>query len=116
VTRLQDELEHARKTVITPSWPRYRPGITTNGHSRPDSLIDSRTGTPILETNGRVSIIPSSVWDSMHAPSDRNGASSGYQIPTTPRAHSKFFRPSIPSPTPSNVSLAPTEGEDGWWS
>ncbi|KDQ54973.1 hypothetical protein JAAARDRAFT_356270 [Jaapia argillacea MUCL 33604] len=51
-----------------------------------------------------------SVWDSMHAPRS-------YQTPrsSTPKTKPPYYRPSVPSPTPSTVSLAPTLGNDGWW-
>ncbi|KAG5638183.1 hypothetical protein H0H81_001385 [Sphagnurus paluster] len=81
-----------------------------------------------------------SVWDSMHAPTtDAHkyttpiGTSSSMHAPrsrypnlgrtSTPTAAPKVRRPppqayraAAPSPTPSTVSLAPTQGDDGWWS
>ncbi|GJE94258.1 hypothetical protein PsYK624_104270 [Phanerochaete sordida] len=80
-------------------------------HARPDSrastvFSDSRAATPTLSANGANQ---PSVWDSIHAPTAR--------APVTPKAvrpHA-YFRPQIPSPTPSTVSAAPTLGEDGWW-
>ncbi|KAG6808900.1 hypothetical protein H0H92_002425 [Tricholoma furcatifolium] len=80
------------------------------------------------------------VWDSMHAPKtsthktppQTNNTASSRNRPTkysdlghrhTPlRPQATPFRPPRPrsqippSPTPSTVSLAPTQGEDGWWS
>lgn len=78
-----------------------------------------------------------SVWDSMHAPSSKPSVSvvgSGRypaMTPATPKARrygagsgngggnpggpGGYYRGSMPSPTPSTVSLAPTQGEDGWW-
>ena len=63
----------------------------------------------------------SSTWDSMHAP--RGIKTSVYAPRTmpstpTPRGHraSVNVRNRAASPTPSVVSVAPTQGEDGWWS
>ncbi|TFK76630.1 hypothetical protein BDN72DRAFT_829764 [Pluteus cervinus] len=87
---------------------------------------------------------PTGVWDSMHAPGSRSSVPSynyrpnnpaqsllnnGYSArsgrypplgPSTPKTKpsGEYHRGSVapPSPTPSTVSLAPTQGEDGWWS
>ncbi|EKM60392.1 uncharacterized protein PHACADRAFT_82113 [Phanerochaete carnosa HHB-10118-sp] len=90
-------------------------------HARPDSRAstvygDSRVVTPAAQHNGShyapniQAVSPQqSVWDSIHAPTARQ--------PMTPKAvrpHS-YYRPQIPSPTPSTVSAAPTLGDDGWW-
>lgn len=50
---------------------------------------------------------PKGVWGSMHAP--RTAQRPSTTLPYPPRS-------AIPSPTPSTVSLAPTQGDDGWWS
>lgn len=99
-------------------------GYTHASHTpaRPDSRAstvygDSRVVTPSATHNGShytpsiqgISPAQPSVWDSIHAPTARQ--------PVTPkavRAHS-YYRPQIPSPTPSTVSAAPTLGDDGWW-
>ncbi|KDR84748.1 hypothetical protein GALMADRAFT_233069 [Galerina marginata CBS 339.88] len=111
---------------------------------RPDSRTSTIYDPRIEASNRRISSYSSarsmtstqsvnqpSVWDSMHAPAATNGQSkwaapppmhtpvSRYSnlAPTTPKQH----RPSYnqyqrgPSPTPSNVSAAPTQGDDGWW-
>lgn len=91
--------------------------------SRPDSRAstvygDHRATTPTAQPNGkyynpsaRASPSPQpSVWSSMHAPTARRGP-----IQTLSRASSNY-RSQIPSPTPSNVSAAPTLGDDGWYS
>ncbi|KAH9949523.1 hypothetical protein B0H21DRAFT_728360 [Amylocystis lapponica] len=137
VARLQAETDQAKKAVTTAPTARYQ-----NGHShaqthpppRPDSRAstmydDSRAGTPTAPaynlastryTNSmrapapRVATPPQpSVWDSIHAPRH----SAPLRIPMTPKAKQppQYFRPQIPSPTPSNVSAAPTLRDDGWW-
>jgi hypothetical protein len=97
----------------------------------------SRSGTPVAKANERtlsrsslrsVSSTKPSVCDSIHAPSHTSSMHNMYaptpsQYPslrpmqTTPRARrAQYSRPAVPSPTPSTVSLTPTEGADGWWS
>jgi hypothetical protein len=85
------------------------------------SSFIGRSGTPV-QTNGRTSKRESpsytpSVRDSMHAPVAR--ASTGRypeQVPSTPKARlSSIQRVSAPSPTPSTVSITPTQDDEGWW-
>ncbi|KAF9560205.1 hypothetical protein CPC08DRAFT_665707 [Agrocybe pediades] len=77
-----------------------------------------------------------SVYDSMHAPSNaksqnqNNWSSPAMHTPTarhatlapyTPKIHRpaynhQYARARAPSPTPSVVSVTPTQGDDGWWS
>ena len=84
-------------------------------------FVDSRVPTPTGQSNGK-SADPTqqSVWDSMHAPIRAPSArrDEPIRLPMTPRAlrPQAYYRPQIPSPTPSNVSAAPTLGDDGWWS
>ena len=53
-----------------------------------------------------------STWDSMHAPKGYYAAG-----PTTPRIGRGLpNRMNAVSPSPSVVSVAPTVGEDGWYS
>lgn len=102
----------------------HQNGYTRASHTltRPDSRAstaygDSRVVTPAAQLNGShyapssqaASPSQPSVWDSIHAPTARQ--------PMTPKAvrPHQYYRPQIPSPTPSNVSAAPTLGEDGWW-
>lgn len=127
----------AKATTIVP--PPYR-NITNGGMQglpRPDSrastIHDRRSVTPQRRvqsqaSSGRSDTPPQkSVWDSMHAPTNANDA---YQRPApaksmrgrytdvgpiTPKAP-RGYRLATPSPTPSTVSLAPTQGSDGWWS
>lgn len=128
VARVTVELELTKKTVVpSPSAAEYwRPGSGfTNGlPSRSSSRASTAYGAAnVQHTNGQrtssrsPSIVASmtSTWDSMHAP-----AKSSPPEPTTPKARTRGYTPShrskVPSPSPSVVSLAPTEGEDGWWS
>ncbi|TFK47942.1 hypothetical protein OE88DRAFT_1664911 [Heliocybe sulcata] len=117
VARLQGELEKAASAPAPLTVQNVQ-----NGTARPVSRAStvygpSRSGTP-LAVNGRgasragVVSPQTGVWESIHAPRPyRNG------IPVTPKGRqSQYYRPQIPSPTPSTVSLAPTLGEDGWWS
>ncbi|KAJ6573908.1 hypothetical protein DFH09DRAFT_981482 [Mycena vulgaris] len=118
----------------------YR-NITNGSTRRPDSrastVYPSRPPSPSAR-----SITPPhpSVWDSMHAPRGPNGAhnstAASMHAPAahtpTPasrypglgdkrrppsQAYSRYSqaRATPPSPTPSTVSLAPTQGPDGWW-
>lgn len=117
---------------------------TPHTPARPDSRASTvfgdngRAQTPTLQTNGartysqhshyaasinRAPSPPPSVWDSMHAPKARRNEP--IRLPMTPkvggggagggRTQSSYFRDQAPSPTPSNVSAAPTLGDDGWW-
>jgi hypothetical protein len=134
VTRLQAEADqgtNAASNAVTV----YQKRINGNGYPRPvsrASTVISRSGTPIAKLNGRASSPSSlrsesspkqSVWDSMHAP--LGGGVHAFTpsrypnlgpIPATPKARrAPYAYPSIPSPTPSTVSLAPTQDDDGWW-
>ncbi|KIP04050.1 hypothetical protein PHLGIDRAFT_211829 [Phlebiopsis gigantea 11061_1 CR5-6] len=102
-------------------------GYTHLSHtpSRPDSRAstiynDSRAATPSAQpnygTNTRTaSPQQPSVWNSIHAPTARRDDPA--RLPVTPKAvrPHQYYRAQIPSPTPSNVSAAPTLGNDGWW-
>ncbi|KAH7884004.1 hypothetical protein F5I97DRAFT_2045934 [Phlebopus sp. FC_14] len=141
VARLETELSKAkaqipvvfsRSQTQAPSTSQQpRTHIQSQSPPRPDSrastvLDDDRSRTPILgrSVSGSEQVrseTPShSVWDSMHAPQPYNNR--GY-APATPHAAPYARRPrptayqrSVASPTPSTVSLTPTQGEDGWWS
>ena len=92
----------------------------TNGsisHPERPSSVASRTPpatTPVQ-----------SVWASIHAPRtsyprEQQYASNG-RAPTKTTARAQFQSPyrhitTAASPTPSVVSVTPTQGEDGWWS
>ncbi|OCH88965.1 hypothetical protein OBBRIDRAFT_819908 [Obba rivulosa] len=132
VARLQAEVDQSKTTTVLapqPQQPRY-----PNGHAQPSLrpsssssivYVDSRAATPTIpQQNGvrtpsvRAQSPPSQgVWDSMHAPKNRNQYQQPARLPVTPRGKlsSPYYRPQIPSPTPSNVSAAPTLGDDGWW-
>ena len=139
VACLQDDLEQARRTppVVVPngsksSYPPSSNGVSPSGggggggSSFSDlgssaSPFIGRSRTPV-PTNGRTIKRESpaytpSVRDSMHAPIAR--ASTGRyleQVPNTPKARVLSIpRASNPSPTPSTVSLTPTQDDEGWW-
>jgi len=136
---LQTELEKASTRKLSALPAPFRP--RTNGNSHPPPRPDSRAST-IYEPRGDTparsinsyssprSVVSTqapetSVWDSMHAPSQSKWAAPiptpvarySHLPPSTPKAH----RPSYnqyqrgPSPTPSTVSVTPTQGDDGWW-
>lgn len=139
--RLRAETDQAKKAAAvataSASASSARPSVSsrlrqngytpaTSGPTRPDSRAstvfgDSRVNTPTPPANGAhtPSIRPASppqqsVWDSVHAPRANRGI---IRAPVTPKAkkpHQRYY-PRIPSPTPSNVSAAPTLGDDGWW-
>ncbi|KAG5646905.1 hypothetical protein DXG03_001981 [Asterophora parasitica] len=142
VTLLQNELKQA-KSFKAPAAQPYRNITNGNSHPlpRPDSrastIYENRASTPQrLNASAARSDTPpqASVWDSMHAPttdaykytpalapkSSIHAPRGRYPNlgPTTPngRRPQQPYRPIAPSPTPSTVSLAPTQGDDGWWS
>jgi len=94
----------ATPTAVSPSPPRWASnGYNKRTNVRPSSRASTAYGdqspvTPTKTSNSKPCFTsPGSqggVWDSIHAPP----------------------RPSVVSPTPSTVSLAPTQGDDGWWS
>ncbi|KAJ6627022.1 hypothetical protein B0H10DRAFT_2210879 [Mycena sp. CBHHK59/15] len=132
-------------TKVAPAAPAtpYR-SITNGSMHRPDSrtstVYPSRPPSPSAR-----SVTPPhpSVWDSMHAPRGPNGthnssaasmhapkvhtptpasrySSMGPARRPPSQAYSRYSQaraapPTPPSPTPSTVSLAPTQGPDGWW-
>ncbi|KAF5377169.1 hypothetical protein D9615_006437 [Tricholomella constricta] len=143
VTRLQHELQQTKTSKVPPQ--PYRNITNGNAHPlpRPDSrastIYDNRASTPQRRLQSHASTARSntppqaSVWDSMHAPttdaykyatptptSSIHAPRSRYPNlgPTTPKARrpQQSYRPVAPSPTPSTVSLTPTQGDDGWWS
>ncbi|KAH9487164.1 hypothetical protein JR316_0001233 [Psilocybe cubensis] len=110
--------------------------------SRASTIYDGRGETAsrrvVSYAGGRSSLASSqngpsepSVWDSMHAPTNTNNQtkwstppmhtpSSRFAslAPSTPKAFPSRFSSQYaraPSPTPSTVSAAPTQGDDGWW-
>ena len=122
---LSSELEELRKTRDSPleQWnivPKQN-GVDHRPYSRASTDYDSpptpklaHTGLPKASGKSEVSPPPaSSTWDSMHAP---NRASFVAQATPRGRQFASARRVAAPSPTPSVVSVAPTEGADGWWS
>jgi len=139
---LQTELAKANAQKLSAAPAPFRPRINGNSHpSRPDSrassIYEPRGDTPnrrissYSSSRGVVSpqVPETSVYDSIHAPANPSSHSkwaAPLQTPTarysnlapsTPKAHrsshNQYQR--RPSPTPSTVSAAPTQGDDGWW-
>ncbi|KAJ3721404.1 hypothetical protein DFJ43DRAFT_1158596 [Lentinula guzmanii] len=140
--QLQVELENANFSLRNPtpgSHPRASNGsiyAVSRPESRSSTVFIDRSATPNGRAPSTGSITPphnsTSVWDSIHAPlatPAKNGrygtkntvhAPSGRYPQTLSRGPSRpplpYSIPSIASPTPSTVSLAPTVDEEGWWS
>ena len=136
---LQTELEKASSRKLSAMPAPFRPRTNGNSHPpRPDSrastIYEPRGGdTPsrINSYSSSRSIVSTqspetSVWDSMHAPIGQNKWAAPVQTPvarysslpsSTPKAHRHSYNQYQrgPSPTPSTVSVAPTQGDDGWW-
>lgn len=129
VARLRAETDQANKAAaaakVAQPKARYTNGNSNgNGTSRvpvrPDSRAstiynNSRAVTPTAYKSSREPVVRSetpqqSVWHSIHAP--RNG---GLVTPQVKEKAHRPYRPQIPSPTPSNVSAAPTRASDGWY-
>ncbi|KAK7064791.1 hypothetical protein R3P38DRAFT_2826409 [Favolaschia claudopus] len=143
VNQLQVELDRSRAKTPTKAVPLsasaspYRK-ITNGAVQRPESRAS--TVYPSRPASPARSVTPPgpSVWDSMHAPRGPvNGTSASMHAPTAhtptpasrypalgnkrrppPQAYPRYPQGQVapPSPTPSVVSLAPTQGADGWWS
>lgn len=139
--RLEAELSKPRvQTLPTvtnlPSYGRLAP-VKNTSPPRPDSRASTvfggdRSRTPVGRANGtqltRSDTPPqSSVWDSMHAPKQQwhsnLGSTPSYVRRAAPTSSyrpqsvaSTYMAQSVPSPTPSTVSLAPTVDDEGWWS
>jgi len=123
IARLEADASKAKMVGAVPV-STYQNGNTISP-PRPDSRTStayaaSRSGTPITRVNGssiRSNTPPtSSVWDSMHAP--QSMYTSRYPHPglATPKARHSNHHFRMPSPTPSTISVTPTQGDDGWWS
>ncbi|KAJ7480041.1 hypothetical protein B0H11DRAFT_2157981 [Mycena galericulata] len=141
-SRTRTPTKGAPAPAPAPAPSPYR-NITNGGANRPSSrastVYPSRPPSPSAR-----SITPPgpSVWDSMHAPRkppngvhNSSAASMHAPVAHTPTPASRYSSlgnkrlppsqaysryPQVPaappSPTPSTVSLAPTQGPDGWWS
>ena len=118
VARLQAEPESGKMATVVPNG-----GYSFSDLRSSASPYLGRSGTPV-QTNGGRTIVKRespgyspSVRDSMHAPTAR--VSTGRypeHVPSTPKARVlSSQRASIPSPTPSTVSLTPTQDDEGWW-
>lgn len=131
MSRVQAQADLAKKipapayNVVSATPHIHQNGYTRISHTpvRPESrstvFVDSRVPTPTGQTNDASrpqTPLGQSVWQSMHAPAPHHNEP--IRLPMTPKAMRPlaYFRPQIPSPTPSNVSAAPTLGDDGWYS
>jgi hypothetical protein len=83
--------------------------------SRASTVYPSRTATPTASVDvSRTNTPPTSVWDSMHAPSvvsRRQGSAPRGRL----LKQQQEWPARVASPTPSVVSTAPTRGKDGWF-
>jgi len=143
--RLQNELEKAAKMPASPSPFRPYNGIPSRPDSRASTVFGDSSNRRLSSLASNRSVVASttqppsssqpSVWDSMHAPSNPvngqnkwNSVSASVQAPpasrypnhgaSTPKPHRttyNSYQRGAPSPTPSVVSVTPTQGEDGWW-
>jgi len=120
VARLEADLTKAKTAAVASFIPSTHHNGYTPSPPRPDSRTStaygvSRCGTPVARINGssiRSNTPPqSSVWDSMHAPR----VAPRYSHLGPAKARNPSHHAQIPSPTPSTVSLTPTQGDDGWW-
>ncbi|TFK19893.1 hypothetical protein FA15DRAFT_626187 [Coprinopsis marcescibilis] len=128
--------------ALPPARPDSRASVNTvntvNGRNPSISASDRRLSSYTPGANGSAAP-PSqpSVWDSMHAPTNDTQSISQYSSatssihapksryphlgPSTPKSRnpsaysSRYSRAAAPSPSPSIVSAAPTQGDDGWW-
>lgn len=124
------KLSQANPVTIAPSPFRATTGLRPDSRAR--TVYNMRSPTPsqhprpVSQASFNSSTPPSgTVWDSMHAPRQPYPTPSThlkkypYLGPSTPRGQHNthnYHRPAAPSPTPSMVSVTPTQGEDGWWS
>ena len=132
--QLQTDLIQAQQKVAAPA------GHLSNGKSNHYDRPSSRASTVLVDYpngNGRspgtdgTATPPAekSVWDSVHAPKSSEPYQPSYQAKTPARRYpnlgvtaAKSARSTYPSyrraasPTPSVVSVAPTLGDDGWYS
>ncbi|KAM6497876.1 hypothetical protein JOM56_005824 [Amanita muscaria] len=136
-TRLHTELEKtktpklAAATAAPASFRLAANDAAIRPQSRTSTIYDLGSPTPsqrpVSQASFNSGTPPGSVWDSMHAPRQAYPTPSWssnlkkypYLGPSTPRGQhhpQHYSRPAVPSPTPSTVSLTPTQGEDGWWS
>jgi hypothetical protein len=137
------QMNAASTSRYNPTQSHQQPRSTSRTSTIYPGDSESRSGTPVGTVNGtgrrpssRTSSVDSlvpqrsktSIQDSIHAPKNQSSARDtihapqkrypnyGYANPAESRNQSHYQRPSAPSPTPSTVSAAPTEGPDGWWS
>jgi hypothetical protein len=129
---MKPELEKARAGLASSSSARSYPTPRSSlNHSsiRPTSVVSHRRSQQPspdeddakTERDGN-SDKEEGVWGSMHAP--KRIPPPPARVPSTPRPIQaralpfprSFAPPAGISPSLTSVSLAPTQGEDGWWS
>ncbi|KAG8985541.1 hypothetical protein FRB90_004634 [Tulasnella sp. 427] len=130
IKALQSDLKEARSAKSTLNVPRSqsivpspwrRPIAVPNGRpgSRASTIRDENAASTV---NGRDSPSPpdtppagqEGLWASIHAPKSNATTAPRPRYSTPVRAQQARNR--IASPTPSIISVAATEREDGWWS
>ncbi|KAG6373108.1 hypothetical protein JVT61DRAFT_6710 [Boletus reticuloceps] len=133
LARLESELSKAKAQTLPTHMPSYsKPRPTKNASPpRPDSrastaFVGDPSRTPVGRVNGALparSDTPpqTSVWDSMHAPTQRYpniGSTTSYVRRAAPTPSyrpqsvaSSYVARSVASPTPSTVTV----DENGWW-
>ncbi|KAG8887081.1 hypothetical protein FRB98_000608 [Tulasnella sp. 332] len=97
------------------SWQQGVTGTPDRPTSTASPISRSGTATPKNGSTGSPDTPPANgLWQSIHAPQKPTAS----LVNPQKSYHSvrSYSRPSIPSPTPSTVSIAATEQEDGWWS
>ncbi|KAF8139758.1 hypothetical protein EV363DRAFT_1497627 [Boletus edulis] len=133
LARLEAELSRAKAQTLLSNIPSYSKPMPTKNASppRPDSrastaFVGDPSRTPVGRVNGALparSDTPpqTSVWDSMHAPTQRYpniGSMTSYVRRAAPTPSyrpqsvaSSYLARSVASPTPSTVTV----DENGWW-
>lgn len=127
IARLQAETAQERaKAKAAAAQPPPRPdsrASTAYGGSRAATPVGIKSAAAPSQSVRSNTPPTSSIWDSVHAPKGIDArsrymaaAALGNGIPKkAPRPGGYYSRPAAPSPTPSVVSVAPTQGADGWW-
>jgi len=131
VRNLHSEVERLKAVPKPSTYTPNRPpvnGVKAHYPSRPGSRASTiNGGSPFGNKQNRISSQASirsntpepSVWDSIHAPKPGRYPNLGPTSVTSGARHSvasSYYRAQAPSPTPSTVSVTPTQGDDGWWS
>ncbi|KAH8120720.1 hypothetical protein DFH11DRAFT_1500736 [Phellopilus nigrolimitatus] len=119
ISILNSELEEERKVSRAASgqWAHARPSSrASTAYEAPEPPTPRLNGKSLARPISSAAPSPppvTSTWDSMHAPRQMKPS---FTSPSTPRArHSASYGARAPSPSPSVVSLALTQRDDGWW-